>query len=105
MSNCLEGLPGPFFEFIITEKGAFQREYEQSDPLMDYYHHPDALAVSDDIIDLILQPLMQSHPHFNRWGDTEYADAELRHLCMWLEAYIRGLEACRTRKEFEGVFT
>lgn len=104
MSRLLDQLCGPYFDFLVLDEYVITKWDDEGVPcdvIPSYYHHPDALKISDSIVGIGTFCFAESHPEFNYFGSTIYQGETLDKLLMWLDFFVQGLLACSQSKEFE----
>lgn len=82
-------LSGPYFEFLVTNKDEYI-EYRgtartRAGLKQEYFHHPEALRVSDGVVSLFADCFRSAGPQFQFFRYTEYDGDALHKLAACLE--------------------
>jgi len=103
MNDFLSKLPGPFFDFVVTDGNHYERAgkvQRVKGIKQEYFHHPDALRVQDAIVELVATCFYKAHPSFNYYGPTEFRNENLAQLLDCLGEWFQLNRSCRTEAEF-----
>lgn len=107
MAKLLSKLGGPYFDFLVVSVGQCWQDAGVEAPELrkEYYHHPGSLRVQDAILSVFIQAFVQSCPHFDYYGSTEYVGEDLARLRRALLARIQAVSACRARRQLKTELT
>lgn len=106
MSTFLSNLPGPFFDFLLTNGDHWERSGKAQrikGIKHEYFHHPDALRVQDVIISQVANCFRKAHPDFNYYGPTEFRNENLDELINYLGEWIIRCRSCGTKEDFNSL--
>lgn len=106
MTGFLNKLPGPFFDFLVTNGDHWERTGKAqrfNGIKQEYFHHKDALRVQDAIVRVVASCFDASHPDFNYYGPTEFRNENLSELLDCLERWILQNRSRLTDADFSGL--
>jgi hypothetical protein len=107
MNDFLSKLPGPYFDFLVVTNGEYWERAGKARRVIgikrEYFHHPDALRVSDAIIGLVSHYFQKAHPSFNYYGPTEFLNENLNELLNSLAGWVERNRSCKSEAEFRGL--
>ena len=106
MNGFLNKLPGPFFDFLVTNGDHWERAgrvQRITGIKQEYFHHRDALRVQDAIVQVVVSCFNESHPSFNYYGPTEFRNENLSELLGALEGWNSQNRSRNTESDFTGL--
>jgi hypothetical protein len=108
MNGFLSKLPGPFFDFLVTDGEHWERAGTVQRIVgikQEYFHNPAALRVQDVIVEVVANCFERAHPSFNYYGPTEFRNENLGQLLDSLGQWIIKNGSCQTEADFCGLVT
>ena len=108
MNGFLSRLPGPFFDFLVTDGEHWERAGKVQRIIgikQEYFHNPAALRVQDAIVGVVAGCFEKAHPSFNYYGPTEFRNENLSELLDFLGQWIDTNRSCQTEADFRGLVT
>ena len=108
MNGFLSKLPGPFFDFLVTDGEHWERGGTVQRIVgikQEYFHNSAALRVQDAIVEVVANCFERAHPSFNYYGPTEFRNENLGQLLDSLEQWIIKNDSCKTEADFRGQVT
>ena len=108
MNGFLSKLPGPFFDFLVTDGDHWDRAgkvHRITGIKQEYFHNPAALRVQDAIIEVVASCFEKAHPGFNYYGPSEFRNENLAELLDSLGQWIIRNRSCQTEADFRGLVT
>lgn len=106
MSVLLAKLPGPFFDFLITDGDHWERvgKFPGSNGIKrEFFHHPSALRVQDVIVAQAVSCFQKAQPSFNYYGPSEYRNQNLDELLSNLTDWIARCRGCEKEADFRNL--
>ena len=108
MKDFLANLPGPFFDFLVTNGDHWERSGKTQSIKgikSEYFHHPDALRVQEVIVEQVASCFQEAHPSFNYYGPTDFRNENLNGLLNKLGEWIAQCRLCETERDFSSLLT
>ena len=102
-------LGGPYFDFLVVAPDEYRertrpnRKATRIKP--EYFHHPEALRVSDCVVGVAVDCFLRAHSHFDYHGETEFGGESLERLITELSAQVEVIQACKWKREFGALVT
>lgn len=104
MGDFLKKLPGPHFDFLVVTNGEYRERAGKARRVtgikQEYFHHPDALRISDAVIGLVSHCFRKAHPNFHYYGPTEFLNENLNNLLDNLANWVERNRSCDSEAEF-----
>src|SRR6266576_1374745 len=103
MNGFLSKLPGPFFDFLVTDGEHWERAGKVQRIIgskQEYFHNPAALRVQDAIVEVVASCFEKANTTFNYYGPTEFRNENLNELLDSLGQWIIRNRSCQTETEF-----